>query len=435
MGLRTAALATRVAQDFSVWATPAVSSSSVNGVQVSRPVSFNFRPWFAASLLLMTSIGCGSSSASDGSGAAGETAGGESGSASGGSGQAGLAGASTQGGSAHGGAGDGGSSGATAGSAGAGGGQAGTSPVGNYAIASTSRGNCALDSTGTIHCWGYLPNVWSIPSGAFVELHASIDAVCAIRADHSVVCFDPPDGTISGVAGHVPKAKVQTLALQRGTLCSIDETGPASCNSIYSELTVPSGEAFLQLSVGIQFACGIRVQDGSISCWGSPGSAACAGYVPAAGQLVAPSGYFASISSGIYSSCALSVIGEVTCWGAGKPSDDPAALCMGSTFNLGQASPPPGTFRSVAVSANHTCGVKTDGTVACWGAGTADVGCPELDQADCRQSRPPAGVFAQVSVGSLHSCAMTLERKVQCWGYPGSGATGDGRIAPPAEFQ
>jgi len=320
-----------------------------------------------------------------------------------------------------------------AGKVGGGAGMGAVAPLGTFAIASTARGNCALDASGAVQCWGSSPNVWPVPAGAFVELHASIDAMCAIRADRTVACFDPPDGSVSGITSVAPTGKVRSLALQRGALCGVDDSGQVFCNSAYTELKAPAGEMFSQVSVGVHLACGIRVADDSVTCWGFAGDAACSVQIPAAGQLMAPAGAFAGISSGFYSTCGLDKTGAVSCWGAGKATDDATAMCMGSPYNLGQAAAPPGAFLSVAVGANHSCGVKTDGTVACWGAGTADVGCPDTG-VDCRQSRPPAGTFAQVSVGNLHSCAITADRKVQCWGYPGADA-GDGRLVPPMVFQ
>jgi Regulator of chromosome condensation (RCC1) repeat len=395
-----------------------------------RPLRLtSFRIRLVANMMVAAAVACSAAPVGqDGSAASGgQDDGGSSGEAGT---QAGLAGGGTLAGTP----GVGGSSGAAGANAGGVAGEAGRpNRLKDYAIVSTSRGNCALDSAGAIHCWGYLPNIWSVPGGVFVELHASIDSVCAIRSDRTLTCFDTPGAAPSGIADFAPKGKVLALAQQRGALCGVDESGQTFCNSDYPELTVPSGEAFSQLSVGIQFACGIRSENGSINCWGFPGDSACVSHVPAAGQLVAPAGDFVSISSGFYSSCALDKAGLVSCWGAGTATDDPAELCMGSTFNLGQAAPPNGTFRSVNVAVNHACGVKTDGTIACWGAGTTDEDCPDTS-VNCRQSRPPIGVFEQVSVGNVHSCAITAERKVQCWGYPGAGA-GDGRLVPPTEFQ
>ena len=33
----------------------------------------------------------------------------------------------------------------------------------------------------------------------------------------------------------------------------------------------------------------------------------------------------------------------------------------------GRATPPSGEFASVSAGDEHTCGVRTDGSVACWG--------------------------------------------------------------------
>jgi hypothetical protein len=300
-----------------------------------------------------------------------------------------------------------------------------------YSLASTARGSCALDAKGAIQCWGLSPDKWAIPAGQFAELHGSPDEICAVRSDRTVECFDQPGLAAGGGASElISSGKVTQLALQRGAVCGIDGNGSAFCNSSDSipvPLTVPAGETFSVLSVGAYFACGIRVQTGSILCWGYPGSDSCDWEAPMTGQLDAPTGEFVSLSSGRFSSCAIEKRGDVRCWGAGEPTDDPNLACSDNLQNFGQSIPPDGAFRSLSVGANHTCGVKTDGTVACWGAGTTDE-CQDIGD-NCRQSRPPTGAFEQVTVGNYHSCAITAERKVQCWGYPS-----EGRLVPPPEF-
>jgi len=376
--------------------------------------------YVTASVAAVTVAACGSSSdGDDGHAAAGES-----------SSQAGTSAAGSISGA-------GGSAGVTSADAGASPGDGGATgiatPVGAFAIASSSRGNCALDNAGGIQCWGYSPTAWPIPVGSFIELHGSTDSICGIRADHSVACFDAPSGgAASGIADIVPSGKIHTLSVGRGTVCGTDDQDQAFCVSEYADmLNVPSGETLAQVSVGFHFACGIRGGNGSIVCWGSGGNTPCQG-IPAAGQLMPPAGAFVSLSSSFYSTCALDESGAVSCWGAGKADDDSAATCSDEGYNFGQAAPPQGAFSSVSVGVNHSCGVRTDGTVACWGAGTKN-GDACVDP-DCGQSRPPAGAFVQVSVGNYHSCAMTADRKITCWGYPGAGA-GDGRLTPPVEFQ
>ena len=69
------------------------------------------------------------------------------------------------------------------------------------------------------------------------------------------------------------------------------------------------------------------------------------------GGSVAPAGSFVSVSAGDAHTCGLRSDGSVACWG----SDE-----------IGQATPPAGSFVSVSAGDYHTCGVRSDGSVACW---------------------------------------------------------------------
>ena len=97
-----------------------------------------------------------------------------------------------------------------------------------------------------------------------------------------------------------------------------------------------------------------------------------------------------SVSVGDYHSCALRTDREVECWGANYD---------------GQSSPPPGPFASLTAGGESTCGIRPDDTLACWG-GIGD---------------PPAGSFSSVSVGGAHACAVRTDGTVHCWGYDGGG--------------
>jgi len=89
----------------------------------------------------------------------------------------------------------------------------------------------------------------------------------------------------------------------------------------------------------------------------------------------------------------------VTCWGAGRSGD----LSL-SSKNRGQADSPAGSFVSVSSAESHVCGVKTDGAVTCWGA-TAEAA-----------AKPPAGTFTSVSTARWHTCGVRLDATVACWG-------------------
>ena len=66
----------------------------------------------------------------------------------------------------------------------------------------------------------------------------------------------------------------------------------------------------------------------------------------------------------------------------------------------------------------HTCGVKTDGTVACWGRN------------DLGQATPPGGTFTQVSAGGYHTCGVKTDGTVACWGDNFSGQAPNVSISP-----
>ena len=100
------------------------------------------------------------------------------------------------------------------------------------------------------------------------------------------------------------------------------------------------------------------------------------------------------ISAGVDHTCGIRTNGTVACWGDNS---------------YGQATQPGDSFKQVSfkqVSANfyHTCGVRTVGTVACWGVNPWG------------QASPPGGSFKQVSAWVAHTCGVRTDGTVACWG-------------------
>ncbi|MDE2937303.1 MAG: RCC1 domain-containing protein [Chloroflexota bacterium] len=95
------------------------------------------------------------------------------------------------------------------------------------------------------------------------------------------------------------------------------------------------------------------------------------------------------IASGREHSCWLKSDGQVVCWGLN---------------HAGQASPPGGRFSSISAMENLTCGVRIDGQVACWG----------VDEAG--QASPPGGDFLSANAGELSACGILADGSVECWG-------------------
>ena len=109
-----------------------------------------------------------------------------------------------------------------------------------------------------------------------------------------------------------------------------------------------------------------------------------------------PKGDFTAIAAGAYHTCGLKVDGKLVCWG-----ENP----------WGQADPPEGEFTAIAGGDRHSCGVRSDETISCWGDN-------RYGQAD-----GPDGQFSSVAAGSAHSCGLRTDGTLSCWGSNQDGET------------
>ncbi|HEY5948164.1 MAG TPA: hypothetical protein VIV40_21860, partial [Kofleriaceae bacterium] len=88
---------------------------------------------------------------------------------------------------------------------------------------------------------------------------------------------------------------------------------------------------------------------------------------------------------------------------------------------------PPACSKAIAAGGGHSCAVRNDGTVWCWGRN--DFG--QLGDGSAADSDLPVQVVtltkvAAVEAGDLHTCALDEMGQVWCWGSNGSGQLGDG---------
>lgn len=98
------------------------------------------------------------------------------------------------------------------------------------------------------------------------------------------------------------------------------------------------------------------------------------------------------------SGCSFVLIDEPCDTAAPAPSDD-----------TGETTVP--LFVALGTGAVHSCGIRDDGSLQCWGGG-------EDGQLDV-----PEGLFTDLAVGHAHACALDLDGGVQCWGRNTDGQT------------
>src|SRR5262245_66648419 len=65
---------------------------------------------------------------------------------------------------------------------------------------------------------------------------------------------------------------------------------------------------------------------------------------------------------------------------------------------------------NVAAGKGHSCAIRSDGTLACWGDDSAG----QLDDI-------PSGEFRALSAGGAHTCAIRSDGTLACWGDDSAG--------------
>ena len=116
---------------------------------------------------------------------------------------------------------------------------------------------------------------------------------------------------------------------------------------------------------------------------------------PTTTRLPAPepgagTGGYQQVSAGQAHTCAVKANGGIVCWG---------------NNSSGQSTPPGGSFQQISAGGDHNCGLKSDGNIVCWGWNLQG------------QVSSPNGEFQQVIAGVFHSCGLRTDGLVACWGF------------------
>ena len=190
------------------------------------------------------------------------------------------------------------------------------------------------------------------------------------------------------------------------------------------------GNTVVQISTGYFHTCA-RKSDGSAWCWGHNllgrlgDNTEDDKNLPV--QVAGLGSGVADISAGFAHTCAVKTDGSVWCWG------DNASGQIGDNSNTPRLTPAQVTSLggpAAEVSANNsfTCARRTDGTLWCWGGNTDG----ELGDGSTTSSLVPNQVaslgnaVAEVSAGDNGACARKTDNSLWCWGSNLEGNVGDG---------
>ena len=299
---------------------------------------------------------------------------------------------------------------------------------------------CALLDDGSVRCWGLgsdgrlgydnQNNIGDneVPGSVGpVQLGAGRRAV-SVTAGGAHTCALLDDGTVRcwglGADGRLGYANTTSIG---------DDEKPGTVGPV----DLGAGRTAVSVTAGGAHTCAL-LDDGTVRCWGL-GADGRLGYanttsigddeVPGTvGPVDLGAGRTAvSVTAGGAHTCALLDNATVRCWGNGQFGQ----LGYGNTNNIGDDETPGsvnpvvvgGTNLAIAAGDFHTCAIKADRFIRCWGSGAAgrlgngnqnDIGDDEIAASGGTVDLGDHSV--SVTAGGAHTCALLVNGTVRCWG-------------------
>jgi alpha-tubulin suppressor-like RCC1 family protein len=310
-------------------------------------------------------------------------------------------------------------------------------------LAAFGYSTCAAKSDGTVWCWGFQgyagANFSNLLSTSTPQQISGLNDVVALTGgDNSTgggthACALQRSGTVQ-CWGNNDKGE-----LGRGGALALSSNTP----SIFVPQTVVGLSDAVSISAAGHSTCAVKA-DGTVVCWGYGGQ-----NLVRLGVNVPSSTVFALSSpisvvgvSNVVSlsmahngnTCAVITDGSLTCWGTNGVNHSGLPISQMSTTMMG-ALPTPiigiANIAAITLGLTHTCALKTDATVVCWGTyGTrANFNSAEPQTTPLSVKTPsgaPLTEVQSVSSGMDHTCASKFDGSVHCWGWNSSGQLGDG---------
>lgn len=273
--------------------------------------------------------------------------------------------------------------------------------------------------------------------------------VCALLALLAATLVLPAPSSV--VADGPALVGLVQIDASSNTACGVFGSGVVTCwgngddyglgngtSSNRSTPTTVSGiTTAVQVAVGSGFACAL-LDTGTVKCWGDNqfGQLGTGTFEhPLTPVAVTGLAGVTHISAGLAHVCAVLTGGTVKCWGNNQnaqlgfaPGDPgvPTPTAIGALTGVSR----------VAAGGLHTCALKTDTTVRCWGGNSMSQIGNGISSQYVTTPTSPTGLTGvlDISAGYGHNCAIIMpvapERVVTCWGQNDSKQTGAAAGSP-----
>lgn len=328
----------------------------------------------------------------------------------------------------------------------------------------TGGSGCALTVDGEVWCWGLnhegqLGNGTTTDSlvpvqvqgitGA-VDLAGVVDVYCALLEGGDVKCWggntDLGLGTgnaapahsstpvdVVGVSSAVSiSAKIPSQSAGR-SFCVVNATGSVKCWGKWygAPVTHSTLTSVNQVVISEQRGLTALLADGTAVQTGQYDDATLTPVPEFETGMAMP-----RVAAGLYHTCALRSDGTVACWGENSHGE----LGNGTTIDTNTPTDVVGLSGviDIASTSGHTCAVLRNGTAKCWGRNNED----QLGDGGAAfpESTTPVTVigsafFTSIATASKSTCAVHESGGVYCWGVNDYGQLGDGTFVDHATPQ
>jgi alpha-tubulin suppressor-like RCC1 family protein len=294
------------------------------------------------------------------------------------------------------------------------------------------------------------------------EVRTGYRHTCAVYAGAAYCWGDNADGQLGlgdfenrSVPTRVPGDRVwRHLALGESHTCALDDLGRVYCWGLNGRGQLGTGDRetrdepslvalpnrALALSADFEHSCAL-LSDFMLFCWGKnyegelgqddsfpgEGSVEADGLTP----LAVGGADWSAVDTGQGHTCAIALDGGLYCWGRNSKSE------LGTEPDQDQVRRPTrvgsdADWLDVDAGQHHTCGVREDLSLWCWGQNTGSttdegypLGVPGVDQLDEPTLVEGSG-WTVVRTNTFHSCALEGSSDLYCWGRNAEGQLGLG---------
>lgn len=197
---------------------------------------------------------------------------------------------------------------------------------------------------------------------------------------------------------------------------------------------------FATISAGLYHTCAVTA-GGKAYCWGENRSGSLgAGNLEPSNTPVAVQGglVFTQLSTGNDATCGVTSATAVYCWGDnrfGQLGNPPLETCLGFACSTTPVQVPASQgFVEIAVGHDWACALDDTGAAFCWGANEfGQLGNGTRTQATTPQRVLGGLSFSRIAAGLRHACGVTLGGDAHCWGDDGGRQLGTTASIPQCD--